>query len=59
MIEAINEISEDVKYSIEKISDQATEHIHADEVILTLGRSKTVEEFLKVKIFKIHLSKFD
>ena len=26
---------------------QALEHIHANEVILTFGRSKTVESFLK------------
>lgn len=29
-----------------QIAKQAVEHVHANEVILTLGRSKTVESFL-------------
>jgi translation initiation factor eIF-2B subunit beta len=39
------------------IAAQALEHVHADEVILTYGRSKTVEEFLmaarKKREFKV------
>ena len=35
-------------YSVENIAMQALEHIHANEVILTAGKSKTVEAFLKV-----------
>ena len=35
-------------YSIDNIAVQALEHIHSNEVILTCGRSKTVEIFLKV-----------
>ena len=31
----------------EEISKQALEHIHANEIIMTIGRSKTVEKFLK------------
>lgn len=27
----------------------ALEHIHANEVILTVGRSRTIEKFLKVR----------
>jgi translation initiation factor eIF-2B subunit beta len=47
MIEAISEITNEVETSIENIAAQSSEHIHTDEIILTLGRSKTVEEFLK------------
>ena len=30
------------------IATQALEHIHSNEVIMTIGKSRTVEEFLKV-----------
>lgn len=33
--------------SIENIAAQASEHIHANEIILTIGKSTTVEKFLK------------
>ena len=51
MIEAISEISNEIETSIENIAAQSVQHIHTDEVILTLGRSKTVEEFLIVNFF--------
>ena len=35
-------------YSAENIAQQALEHIHSNELILTLGKSRTVEAFLKV-----------
>ena len=35
-------------FSAENIAMQALEHIHANEVILTTGKSRTVETFLKV-----------
>ena len=34
--------------SLEAIATQALEHIHANEIIMTAGKSKTVEAFLKV-----------
>ena len=34
-------------YSASNIAAQALEHIHANEVIMTAGHSKTVEAFLK------------
>ena len=34
--------------SASNIAAQAIEHIHANEVIMTAGYSKTVEAFLKV-----------
>ena len=49
MIEAISEIKNEIETSIENIASQSLEHIHANEVILTMGKSSTVEAFLKVK----------
>ena len=43
VMEAISEINHDLEDMHKNIDEQATKHIHADEVILTYGRSKTVE----------------
>lgn len=43
VMEAISEINSDLEDMHKNIDEQATRHIHADEVILTYGRSKTVE----------------
>ena len=48
MIEAISEIKNEIETSVQNISVQSLEHIHANEVILTMGKSQTVEAFLKV-----------
>ncbi|KAH9517790.1 Translation initiation factor eIF-2B subunit beta [Dermatophagoides farinae] len=45
--EAIGELLSELETSGENIAQQAMEHIYWDEVILTIGRSKTVEAFLK------------
>lgn len=34
-------------FSADNIAAQASEHIHANEIILTIGKSTTVEKFLK------------
>ncbi|KAF9688770.1 hypothetical protein SADUNF_Sadunf01G0022700 [Salix dunnii] len=46
VIEAVNELIQDITTCHEQIAEQAIEHIHQNEVILTLGSSKTVLEFL-------------
>ncbi|XP_042446046.1 translation initiation factor eIF-2B subunit beta-like isoform X2 [Zingiber officinale] len=46
VIEAINELIQEIDTCHELISAQAVEHIHQNEVILTLGHSRTVKEFL-------------
>lgn len=46
VIEAVNELIQDIATCHEQIAEQAVEHIHQNEVILTLGSSKTVLEFL-------------
>ena len=56
MIEAISEIINEIDTSVQQIAAQSTEHIHANEVILTIGRSLTVEAFLKVKKLIIYLN---
>ncbi|OIT34146.1 PREDICTED: translation initiation factor eIF-2B subunit beta-like [Nicotiana attenuata] len=46
VIEAINILIEDIDTCHELIAEQAVEHIHQNEVILTLGSSRTALEFL-------------
>nr|XP_043634378.1 translation initiation factor eIF-2B subunit beta [Erigeron canadensis] len=46
VIETVNELIQDIATCHEQIAEQAVEHIHHNEVILTLGSSKTVIEFL-------------
>lgn len=47
VMDAINEYIGEMEASIHNIATQAIEHIHSNEVILTLGKSRTVEAFLK------------
>jgi len=44
---AITELDDEIATAHENIADQAIEHIHANEVILTHGRDATVEIFLR------------
>lgn len=36
-----------MNFSLDNIASQASEHIHSNEIIMTLGKSNTVEKFLK------------
>jgi translation initiation factor eIF-2B subunit beta len=45
--EDIKELVEEITSSYENVSEQSIQHIHANEVIMTFGRSRTVEAFLK------------
>jgi translation initiation factor eIF-2B subunit beta len=47
IMEAIQEITSDLEDLHKTINEQATNHIHSGEVILTYGKSDTVLEFLK------------
>lgn len=47
IIEAMNEFITELETSADNIAAQALEHIHSNEVILTAGKSRTVEGFLK------------
>lgn len=47
IMEAIQEITSDLEDLHKTINDQAKNHIHSGEVILTYGKSDTVLEFLK------------
>lgn len=44
VMEAITEFTSDLEDLHKNINDQATDHIHAGEIVLTYGRSKTVEK---------------
>jgi len=47
LVALINEQISELEASADNIAAQALEHIHASEVILTAGKSRTVEAFLK------------
>ena len=47
IVDAINELISELETSIDNIAGQALEHIHSNEVIMTMGASRTVEKFLK------------
>ncbi|KAH7278699.1 hypothetical protein KP509_38G053000 [Ceratopteris richardii] len=47
IIEGINELLEDINNNHAQIAEQALEHIHQNEVILTLGHSRTLLQFLR------------
>lgn len=44
---AIKTINVKIDFSNEDIAKQALEHIHSNEIILTVGKSSEVEMFLK------------
>jgi len=47
LLSSLNDLIDELMNIHRSIADQAIEHIHANEVIMTYGGSKTVEEFLK------------
>ncbi|OAD59803.1 Translation initiation factor eIF-2B subunit beta [Eufriesea mexicana] len=47
IIEHINEFEAELETCAENITQQASEHIHSNEIIMTIGKSKLVEEFFK------------
>ena len=47
VIERVEEFSMEIDTGTDEIAKQALEHIHTNEVILTVGHSRTVERFLK------------
>ncbi|XP_032684005.1 translation initiation factor eIF-2B subunit beta isoform X2 [Odontomachus brunneus] len=47
LIEHINEFETELETCSENIIQQASEHIHSNEIIMTIGKSKLVEEFFK------------
>jgi translation initiation factor eIF-2B subunit beta len=52
IMEAIQEIMLDLEDTHKNIDEQALSYIHADEVVLTYGKSTTVENFLKAAAAK-------
>ncbi|XP_054278331.1 translation initiation factor eIF-2B subunit beta [Macrosteles quadrilineatus] len=56
VLEHISEFQMELETSIDNIAQQAKEHIHANEIIMTIGKSSVVEAFLKKAA---HDRKFD
>uniref|UniRef100_A0A7S2LE62 Translation initiation factor eIF2B subunit beta n=2 Tax=Leptocylindrus danicus TaxID=163516 RepID=A0A7S2LE62_9STRA len=52
VMEVIQEVKDELTDLHKNINEQAPHHIHADEVIMTYARSKTVELFLKAAAAK-------
>ena len=52
VMEVIQEVKDELEDLHKNINEQAPNHIHADEVIMTYARSKTVELFLKAAAAK-------
>jgi len=47
LINHLSEIENELHLSHDNLAQQAPEHVHSSEIILTLGYSKSVEKFLK------------
>jgi len=47
LMEAIQDVLDELETVYDNVSKYAKDHIHSDEIILTIGMSKTVEAFLK------------
>ena len=43
----LQELMGELESSADTIATQALEHIHSSEIIMTMGRSQTIEAFLK------------
>ncbi|KAF8937802.1 eukaryotic translation initiation factor 2B beta subunit [Dissophora ornata] len=52
IIQEIREIKDELENIYDNIKNQASLQIHSNEIIMTIGRSKTVEEFLKMAAVK-------
>ncbi|KDQ60904.1 hypothetical protein JAAARDRAFT_67332 [Jaapia argillacea MUCL 33604] len=47
LMEAIQDVLDELETVYDNVSKNARDHIHSDEIVLTIGHSKTVEAFLK------------
>ncbi|KAI0797565.1 eukaryotic translation initiation factor 2B beta subunit [Abortiporus biennis] len=47
LMEAIQDVLDELETVYDNVSKNAKDHIHSDEIVLTIGNSKTVESFLK------------
>lgn len=47
VLDHLQELEMELETTADNISGQAGEHVHSSELILTLGRSRCVENFLK------------
>ncbi|KAF9514451.1 hypothetical protein BS47DRAFT_1316788 [Hydnum rufescens UP504] len=47
LIDAIQEVIDELETVYESVARNARDHIHSDDIVLTIGKSRTVESFLK------------
>ncbi|EJD39997.1 nagb/rpia/CoA transferase-like protein [Auricularia subglabra TFB-10046 SS5] len=47
LMDGLREILDELETVYENVGKNAKDHIHSDEIILTIGRSRTIEAFLK------------
>jgi len=47
LMEAIQDVLDELETVYDNVSKNARDHIHSDEIILTIGKSRTVDAFLK------------
>lgn len=47
MIQAIQEVIDEIETTYEQVSKNASNHLKSTDIILTIGKSKTVESFIK------------
>ncbi|KAG9013243.1 GCD complex subunit gcd7 [Tulasnella sp. 427] len=47
LIDAIKDVIDELETVYDGVAKNARDHIHSDEIILTIGKSRTVEAFLK------------
>ncbi|KAG0258566.1 GCD complex subunit gcd7 [Actinomortierella ambigua] len=52
IIQEVKDIRIELETIYDNIKNQASLHIHSNEIIMTIGKSKTVEEFLKMAASK-------
>ena len=51
VLQSIQMLIDDIEAVHDMITDQAKEHIHSNDVILTYGKSKILNNFLEVRPF--------
>jgi len=60
LVGGIDDLESDIENSTDNIAEQAIEHIHANEIIMTFGKSSAVENFLlaaaKLRKFEVFVA---
>ena len=57
ILDSINMMIDEIESVHEVIAEQAKEHIHANDAILTYGCSKVLNQFFEVSFFSFYLTR--